>query len=470
MSNRRLFDLLKELGGLAAAIPVMTLDAALQCLNELAGRTAFSPATGDAPVTVSALPADPVARYDGIWVAGLHAGEWPPPVQPDPFLPLRAQVAAGVPQASAHGRLEQARHLMSAWAAATDDLVLSSPTRDGDMELLPSPLLAELPQRPLARDGGSVWLPVRARQPSQLEAFVDDRGMPWPRERPLPSGVSSLNLQNECPFRAYAQLRLGSEPLEGPQPGVDAGSRGELLHAALEALWRQVRDQRSLIILSPAELTASIERCVTSAARSIWGEGQLAGPHARECRRAVRLIGELCAHEKEREPFSVAHAELETVLALAGAQLRLRIDRVDSLDAGGLAILDYKSGRPAPADWYGDRPSPIQLLAYLAATPGDVRAVANANITAREIRFDGIAARAGVLPRVPAAKGEEGADLWSARCASWRATLERIVGDFLAGAATVDPRPHACDYCHVASLCRIAELRAGLEDEEGADG
>ncbi len=54
------------------------------------------------------------------------------------------------------------------------------------------------------------------------------------------------------------------------------------------------------------------------------------------------------------------------MLRIAGAQMTVRIDRVDEVE-GGLAILDYKSGRPAPGDWYSERPSHPQLLAYLAA-------------------------------------------------------------------------------------------------------
>ena len=85
---------------------------ALRWLTELADRTHFSPASGDAPITISPSLADPIVRYDGIWVAGLTAASWPQPVQPDPFLPLRAQIAAGVSAASAGGRLAAAHDLM----------------------------------------------------------------------------------------------------------------------------------------------------------------------------------------------------------------------------------------------------------------------------------------------------------------------------------------------------------------------
>ncbi len=47
---------------------------------------------------------------------------------------------------------------------------------------------------------------------------------------------------------------------------------------------------------------------------------------------------------------------MSTELALGGGRVRMRLDRVDAI-AGGRAVLDYKSGRPASPDWFGERPA-----------------------------------------------------------------------------------------------------------------
>ncbi len=104
----RLHELLDEFGQLASSARAMSRDDAIHWFSELASRTAFRPADDDAVVTISAALADPVVLYDGIWVAGLHAEAFPQPVQPDPFLPLPVQIAAGIPAASAGGRLAEA--------------------------------------------------------------------------------------------------------------------------------------------------------------------------------------------------------------------------------------------------------------------------------------------------------------------------------------------------------------------------
>ncbi|TLY61097.1 MAG: hypothetical protein E6K52_08760 [Gammaproteobacteria bacterium] len=425
----RFHELLDEFGQLAASARSMARDSAIQWLTELAARTAFRPADDDALVTISGVFADPVVRYDAIWVAGLHAEAFPQAVQPDPFLPLSAQLSAGVPAASAAGRLAQARALLAAWRSAADELVLSAPARTQDMELVPSPLLRQwlaagpaLSDRAAAQgpqqERPAVWLPARLHREGLLESGEDGSGLPWPGQRPLPSGTRTLELQNQCPFRAYAELRLGSVELDVPQPGVAADQRGRLLHAALQRLWQQLGDSQTLRALPESGLERLISQSVADAADvtlggspggarqpDLFGDLQRSPAFARECRRAARLIRALCELERERAPFAVQGTELDLTLTLTGARLRVRIDRLDVLESGGRAILDYKSGRRVTADWYGERPSHPQLLAYLAAVGADVVAMATVNITAREVRFDGIASTAAAAARMAGARG-----------------------------------------------------------------
>jgi ATP-dependent helicase/nuclease subunit B len=471
----RFHELLDELGQLSAVARTMTLDTAVQWLTELASRTPYRPADEDPAVTIAPAHADPVAGYDGVWVAGLHAEALPQPVAPDPFLPLPAQVAAGWPAASAAGRLAQARALLAAWRAAAAELVLSAPARAEDIELLPSPLLEPWwgGGRPGAVPGAPIWLPAQLHRPGLLRPWRDDVGVPWRSPLPLPAGTRSLELQNQCPFRAYAELRLGSLELGVPEPGIAPDTRGQLLHAALQQLWERLGDSHALAALDGQALEDLLAACIERAAGALaaGGEDSIArAAMARECRRTGRLIRRLLDLERQRAPFRVRHTEHGSQLHLAGQELRLRIDRLDVLASGGVAILDYKSGRRASADWYGDRPSHPQLLAYLAAVGEDVVALATVNVTAKEVRFDGIAASEGLLPKVMGVKGREGeAAAWPARVREWGALIERLATAFAAGQAAVDPKPHACDFCHVAGICRVGDGLAGRDDERAED-
>ncbi len=482
----RFHELLDEFGQLSGVARRLAAQAAVQLLTQLARRTAFRPAELDAAVTLSGTWADPIVAYDGIWVAGLHADNFPRPVQPDSFIPLPAQLQAGYHAASAEGRLAEAQGLLRAWRASTADLVLSAPRRDGDLELLPSPLLQPwLTTRDAGRarrsepagsyraalsafDGGAgVWLAVRMHRDSLLERVEDTCGPPWPPHATLPNGTRSLELQNLCAFRAYGELRLGACELHEPQRGVPADMRGQLLHAALERLWQQLQDSAALAAHAPAQLRPLIDSAVQTAASDLWGAPRAAEPPlVREQRRAARLIAKLCELERQRPAFTVAAREQDFTAELAGARLRLRVDRIDLLPSGARAILDYKSGQPLKADWYGERPSHPQLLAYLAALLADgtgqpVDALATANITARDVRFAGVARVAGLLPKVDAVQAAVAptteANIWSQRTQQWLQRVAQLTRQFVAGSAEVDPKEGACDFCHLTSFCRIAD-------------
>ena len=472
----RFHELLDELGQLSAAVATLPRDAAVQWLTELAGRTAYRPADDDAPVTLAGAYADPVVRYDGLWIAGLDAETFPQPVAPEPFLSLHAQIAAGSPAATAAGRLQEARALLAAWRATATECVLSAPLRLEGIERLPSPLLEEWPTAAQAagEPRAAIWLAARLHRPGLLTEWRDEAGAGWNPELPLPSGTRSLELQNLCPFRAYAELRLGSIELGVPEPGIAPDARGQLLHAALQGLWERLGDSRALAALSAPVLDEWVAACVEGAAAALHlaEEESIAAPAlARECRRTVRLIRRLLDIERRRPPFRVQHTEYSARLRLAGQELRLRIDRLDALESGGLAILDYKSGRRVSPDWYGDRPSHPQLLAYLAAMGEDVVAMATVNVTAREVRFDGVAANEQLLPRVAGVKAPQGEsrDPWPLRVAAWRGLIERLAAAFASGHARVDPRPRACDFCHVASVCRVGDGLVALDDETPAE-
>jgi hypothetical protein len=90
--------------------------------------------------------------------------------------------------------------------------------------------------------------------------------------------------------------------------------------------------------------------------------------------------------------------------------------------------------------------------------------MATVNVTAREVRFDGIASSGQLLPKVRGVEpplGNASGDAWEVRRAEWMACLERLTDSFLSGRAVVDPKPGACDWCHAVSVCRVSD--AGID-------
>jgi probable DNA repair protein len=475
-------ELLQECAALPGALGTVNGVDAVAAFAELLARTRFEPASGDAAVTVSASWADPVLRYDGIWVSGLHAGVLPEPAHFDPFIPVVLQRQAGVIAADAAALVVRAARSLDILCRSSQEFIVSAPEHAADLELVASPLLAPYARASYRAPPPAGDLPQLIRASRRLEAFVDETGTAWPDAVPLPAGTRAVELQSRCPFRAYAQLRLGADPLESPVPGITSPERGRMLHRALELLWRRLGGSSGLAAVRAASAQAqSVADCIAQAAGEILHG---TAPHApqdpsfsaasdaagllelrraaidRELERAARLINALCDLEASRDPFVVHELESAHRLQIGGALLNVRIDRIDCLADGSHAILDYKSGRAVTPDWETARPTHPQLLVYLLAAGVPVSALAVAHLDPKAVLFKGIGDGDARLPGVRGVAG-----LWAHQQQVWQDQVTRLAGDFVRGDARVDPMDQACDHCHLHAFCRIAELPGDIGEQ-----
>lgn len=467
--------LLDEYSALGAWLPRAGAADAVATLADLARERSFDPASVEAPVTLTDSHDDPVVRYDGIWVAGLDGAQWPPSPRPDPFIPLRLQVACGVPAASAAGQAARARRSLAAWRAATSSLVCSWAELDGDAHRTPSPLLTRIADRIDYVGGAAPPSLARRLWTPQLESFDDTRGVAVNTAQPVRGGVKPLTLQAECGFHAYGEMRLGAERLEEPTPGIDPRDRGMLLHKALELVWGKLDPNFLTVSASDARsrhpaIADSVQAAVAHVYRGhIPAELRLAVE--REVHRIERLIEALFREESRRTTFHIESLETRREVNIAGGTFEVRIDRIDSLQGGGFAILDYKAGEPRPLRWGEQGVRDPQLLAYLLAESGrDIQALANVSLTRGRARFIGKASRARLLPgvggpspaKVPADQIESA---WRDDLRGWVSGLAQVAEAYLAGVAPAQPAPDVCRNCHLTVLCRRVELAAG---EDGA--
>jgi len=192
-----------------------------------------------------------------------------------------------------------------------------------------------------------------------------------------------------------------------------------------------------------------------------------------EARRLTRLLRAWLEEEKARAPFRVVAAEQKTTIKLGGLVVEGRMDRVDELDDGTRVILDYKSGKTSIKKWEGERPDEPQLPLYAIdmRQRRPVAAALFAQLRAGELGFNGLAARAGIAPKVKPAGETEGA--WQAQLDAWQITLTTLAEAFRAGDARVDPKefPQTCEHCGLQALCRVHERHPEIvEDENGGEG
>jgi RecB family exonuclease len=263
-------------------------------------------------------------------------------------------------------------------------------------------------------------------------------------------------LQSLCPFRANSEQRLRAEPLEQPEPGIDARTRGSLIHRALEQIWSALPGSGALHGLSADARDSLIETAVAAASRDVFERGRRWPPATRsiETERLRTLLGKWLDLEAGREPFTVLALERSFDCAIGDFSFRLRVDRLDQLADGRQALIDYKSGEADVKDWWGDRPGDpqIPLYAYVVApAPG---ALAYAIVSAEGCRFEGVSAAPAALA------GLRALDDWPTQLAAWRSVIERLASDFVAGRAAVEPLRTACGTCHLHAFCRIEELTA----------
>ena len=448
--------LLGEFSRLGAVTGRLSAGEALSRLRRLCAETLFQPEASPAPVQVLGLLESAGLTFDALWVSGLTDGAWPLAARPNPFLPIALQKKAGIPEASAETSLALDRRFTSGWAGAAKEVVFSWPRKDGDRELVASPLIESYPKRdlqlrpyPRYRDF------IFARK--GLEERRDETAPALP-QRQVHGGTRVLADQAACPFRAYARWRLGAEALEAPEPGPDARTRGLLLHALMAALWRELR--------ASTALAADISGVIENAARHAVAEAGLEGPFAAlETARLCKIASEWLAIERERDPFEVVHIEERRQLDINGLRLSGRIDRMDRLADGTHALIDYKTGsRVTPNDWQGERPDDPQLPLYAVTAQEDVSAVAFARVRAGSMKFFGFSAGEGAIPGV-----RESPD-WAALVAGWRKELEKLAAEFSGGRAPVDPKRglQTCRTCDLQTLCRVHErLSALAETEDG---
>ncbi|HEX3097912.1 MAG TPA: PD-(D/E)XK nuclease family protein, partial [Usitatibacter sp.] len=476
-------ETLAGFGALGSVAPVWTASEARARLRRVCLDETFQPASGEAPVQVLGILESAGLAFDHLWVSGLTEEAWPLAARPHPFISPALQRQAGIPEASAERSLEIDAALTDAWRAAAPEVVFTSARADGDRELLPSPLVAGIAETSVEALGIAGYATRRgalyaAGQAPGAAGTRADTLAPALGAAASLGGTAVLADQAACPFRAFAHFRLGARALETPEAGLDPPERGELLHAMMARLWETLRDQATLKAMDDARLAAIIDEAAAHAVAQLRGKrpGRLEGRFAQlERERLARVAREWLELEKKRAPFEVLAREAPMVLGAGNLRLSGRVDRMDRLEGGGLAVIDYKSGRASVSDWLGPRPDDAQLPLYaLAVGEDEIRAVAFARLKVGQMVFAGLARDKAALPGVPTvdrhpvAKAEGS---WPQLLARWREEVDALGEDFASGDARVDPKRMlaTCRRCDLATLCRVHERLGALAEGDGAE-
>ncbi len=272
-------------------------------------------------------------RADLLVLGGLNENVWPAFSTPDPWLPPKVRAMLGMP--TLEFRIGLAAHDFAS-ALGAPEVLITRALRDSRSPTVASRFLLRLE----AISGG---LP-RDHVLERITSALDDPGPPRPVDRPAPSppsdqrpdkiSVTSADRLKADPFAFYASsiLRLRQEdPVDADHT---ARWKGEAVHKVFEE-W-QLHDN-----CNPEKLRERAEALLSGEAihpmlRALWAPRLL---------EAIDWIAQM-ERSNQADGRRPIKAEISGEASLFGIVVNGRVDRIDQLPDGGLAIIDYKTGKP----------------------------------------------------------------------------------------------------------------------------
>jgi len=477
-------DMLAEFASLDGFVPTRS---AAELVDELSRMmtVAFRPQNTGAPVQIMDEDEAAGLAFDALWVCGM-TDDWPRHPRANPYLPLALQRAAGVPDLTPEQQHASAERAIARFTASANEVVLSWAEHEKDRDLRASRMIEQFPAGEIERLCGTPTANVIAMQraTAALE-WVNDQQAPAADAATLPHrGTELLKYQAHCPFRAFAQLRLGAQKLESPELGLNRRVRGNLVETALQEFWAKVRNSHNLNggIRQP-EIDAAIADAVEKAfqkcappTEGAWDERL----RELERRRLRTLLVQWLEVEKLRTPFEVMEHQKEINAEIGPLKIHGFIDRLDRVRGQGFVVIDYKSGRTKPSirDWHGDRPEEPQVPIYAVhvGKEHELSGAGLAHVSSVDTSFRGCATDRQILVlRQDALKRYFNGRTIADQVVVWDSALKNLAAAFASGGAAVDPKhpptgtgKNTCERCHVQALCRVAEM--SFTDGDDADG
>ncbi|MCB1827291.1 MAG: hypothetical protein KDH94_02615, partial [Coxiellaceae bacterium] len=252
---QRFLKALDELKETSDILGLMDFDEVYSLLQQFINDIVFQPKGEDAPIQILGVLETAGLSFDQLWLAGLDNENWPAKATPNPFLPHRLQMDCNMPHASAARELSFTESSMKRLLASAPYIMLSNANNEDDKKLSPSELITKYEKLNFEEKAKESITAL------PMENIKDEKGQPLTHNK-IQGGTAVLKFQAICPFKAYAHFRLGAETIESPSLNLSAKLRGQLLHEALELIWKSIGTQAKLISLSEEALKETISNAI----------------------------------------------------------------------------------------------------------------------------------------------------------------------------------------------------------------
>jgi len=357
---------------------------------------------------------------------------------------------------------------------------------------------AENRRDPLARAATGLWARYRRWRREPCDAFdgriSDANLLAALTDRFGESAVfsaSSFNAFGQCPWQFFASHVLRLAPLDEPQRRIEAVSRGLFCHAVLFRTMTRLRDEAGepvdLAAVPADQITAALDDAVAAEAQRVERTRPPYPVFWRiQCERMRKEMSDYLLTFRDKaapgarsghfelafgqrrgeEPVDPGSSDEPVVLPTPAGRVRLRgkIDRVDWVeteDAAGLLVVDYKTGGlPTQRDMNAGRNLQAPLYAAAAETMLHRECLGGA--------FHSIARRtAAHFSALAPPRGDD--RTFAERMADAMATAGAFATAMRSGRFDALPT-HTCPrWCPYRRICHYAEARADLKQSRGEE-
>ncbi len=362
-----------ELAQAAETLPAIAGETYAALFDTLLAGQAVRPRHGRHPrLFIWGLLEARLQSADLIVLGGLNEGTWPPAPRPDPWLsrPMRASLGLPAPERriglTAHDFVQ---------AASAPRVVLTRADKVDGTPTVPSRWLLRIQaflagrNVPWADPAALPWLYWQDQLdgPSHVSKPA---APPAPRPplaaRPRALAVTDIETWIRDPYALYAKRLLGLKPLLPIDADPGAAERGVMIHQALDHFLER----------HPAGLPENALDELLECGRQAFGEalarpGVLAFWWPRFERIAAWLVAQLEDLARAGRQPAAREVSGEFRLPDHDFNIRAKADRIDRLDDGSLAIVDYKTGAlPKARDIKSGTTPQLALEALIAAAGG----------------------------------------------------------------------------------------------------
>lgn len=276
-----------------------------------------------------------------IVLGGLAEGVWPPSVDPGPWLsrPMRAAIGLPSPEAA----IGQSAHDFVMAACGAPEVVFSCPRRRERAPVVPARWLTRLDamlETPLRRHPAAEWAAAIDQPAGKPRPVAPPAPRPPAALRPRRLTVTEIETLFADPYAIYARHILGLKPLAPLDPPIGRADFGVIVHRALRRFCDRLPTLASTTDMAGAlenEVEEALLKAAIRPALATWWRPRLR-----------RIAHWVAGWEMARGPAPHQAAERagEWVLPAAGGfTLAGRADRIERDAAGGIILIDFKTGR-----------------------------------------------------------------------------------------------------------------------------